>query len=229
MGKLYLVATPIGNLEDVSPRALRVLQEAHMVACEDTRHTQILLRRYGIQAKHLTSFTEFDRRRKVPQLVGQLDRGWDVALVSDAGTPALSDPGEALVQAAIAAGHEVVPIPGPNAAISALVASGMPTREFTFYGFVPKKTGARQALLREVLAAGRTAVIYESPYRVADLLADLADISPHARVALARELTKMHEEIVRGTAADLAARYASARPKGEITVVIAPAAEQEGE
>lgn len=193
-----------------------------MVACEDTRHTQILLRKHEIRAKHLTSYNEFNHRRKVGELVGQLDRGWDVALVSDAGTPALSDPGEALVAAAIAAGHDVVPLPGPAAAVAALVASGLPTREFTFVGFVPKKTGARQALLRDLLAAGRTAVIYESPYRTADLLADLAAVEPSARVAVARELTKVHEEIVRGTAAELAARYAAARPKGEVTVVIAP-------
>ena len=122
MGRLYLVATPIGNLEDVSPRALRILAEAHMIACEDTRHTQLLLRRYDIRAKHLTSYNEFNHRRKVAELVGQLGRGWDVALVSDAGTPALSDPGEQLVRAAIDAGHEVIPIPGPSAAIAALVA-----------------------------------------------------------------------------------------------------------
>jgi 16S rRNA (cytidine1402-2'-O)-methyltransferase len=227
VGKLYLVATPIGNLEDVSPRALRILQEAHMVACEDTRHTQLLLRRHEIRAKHLTSYNEFNHRKKAAELIGQLDRGWDIALVSDAGTPALSDPGEALVAAAIAAGHAVVPIPGPAAAIAALVASGLPTREFTFVGFLPKKSGARRKLLGELLAAGRTAVLYESPYRTADLLEDLAAIAPDARVAVARELTKIHEEIVRGTAADLAARYASARPKGEVTVVIAPAGEGE--
>jgi 16S rRNA (cytidine1402-2'-O)-methyltransferase len=225
VGKLYLVATPIGNLEDVSPRALRILQDAHMVACEDTRHTQILLRKHEIRAKHLTSYNEFNHRQKVGELVRMLDRAWDVALVSDAGTPGLSDPGEALVRAAIDAGHEIVPIPGPAAAIAALVASGLPTREFTFVGFVPKKTGARQKLLRELLDSGRTAVIYESPFRIGDLLADLAVVEPRARVAVARELTKMHEEIVRGTAAELAPRYASARPKGEITVVIAPPGE----
>lgn len=220
MGKLYLVATPIGNLEDVSPRALKVMAEVHLLACEDTRRTQLLLRRHGVRAKHLTSYTEFDHRRKVVELVGQLDRAWDVALVSDAGTPALSDPGEALVAAAIAAGHEVVPIPGPAAAIAALVASGLPTREFTFVGFVPKKPNARRKLLEELVAAGRTAVIYESPYRLGDLLGDLAAVAPDARVAVARELTKVHEEIVRGTAAEMAARYASVRPKGEITVVV---------
>ena len=223
MGTLFLVATPIGNLEDVSPRALRVLQEVHMVACEDTRHTQILLRRHEIRAKHLTSYTEFSHRRQVSILVGQLDRGWDVALVSDAGTPALSDPGEALVAAAIAAGHTVTPIPGPNAAIAALVASGLPTREFTFLGFVSKKSGQRRKVLAPLLAEGRTVVIYESPYRTADLLADLAAIAPDARVVVARELTKSHETFVRGTAAELAARYAAERPKGEVTVVIAPA------
>ncbi len=222
MGRLYLVATPIGNLEDASARALRILGEVHMVACEDTRHTQILLRRHGVTAKHLTSYTEFDHRKKAAQLVGQMDRGWDVALVTDAGTPGLSDPGEALVAAAIAAGHDVVPVPGPAAAISALVASGLPTREFTFVGFVPKKSGARRRLLRGLLDAGRTAVVYESPYRLADLLADLAAVESRARVAVARELTKVHEEIVRGDARTLAARYAAAAPKGEITVAIAP-------
>ena len=223
MGTLYLVATPIGNLEDVSARALRVLQEVHMVACEDTRHTQILLRRHEIRAKHLTAYTEFNHKRQVGILVGQLDRGWDVALVSDAGTPALSDPGEALVAAAIVAGHTVTPVPGPNAAIAALVASGLPTRAFTFLGFVSKKSGQRRKVLAPLLAEGRTIVIYESPYRTGDLLADLAAIAPDARVVVARELTKIHETFVRGTAAELWARYASERPKGEVTVVIAPA------
>jgi 16S rRNA (cytidine1402-2'-O)-methyltransferase len=223
MATLYLVATPIGNLEDVSPRALRTLQEVHMVACEDTRHTQILLRRHEIRAKHLTSYTEFNHKRQVAILVGQLDRGWDVALVSDAGTPALSDPGEALVSAAIAAGHTVTPIPGANAAIAALVASGLPTRAFTFLGFLPKKTGQRHKLLAGLITEGRTIVVYESPYRTGDLLADVAALAPEARVVVARELTKVHEEFVRGTARDLAARYASERPKGEVTVVIASA------
>src|SRR5919197_855723 len=209
MGKLYLVATPIGNLEDVSPRALRVLQEAHMVACEDTRHTQILLRKYDIRAKHLTSYTEFNHRRKGAELVGQLGRGWDVALVTDAGTPGLSDPGEQLVRAAIDAGQEVVPVPGPAAAIAALVASGLPTREFTFVGFVEK-----------ILGEGRTIVLYESPYRVADLLADLAAVAPDARVVVARELTKMYEEFRRGTATELAAHYAEHAAKGEVTIVV---------
>ncbi len=195
-----------------------------MVACEDTRHTQILLRRYDIRAKHLTSYTEFNHGRQVGVLVGQLDRGWDVALVSDAGTPALSDPGEALVAAAVVAGHEVVAIPGPNAAISALVASGLPTREFTFLGFLPKKSGERQRRLAGLLAEGRTVVAYESPHRIAAALEDLAAVAPGARVAVARELTKLHEEIVRGTASELAARYAAHRQRGEITLVIAPAA-----
>ncbi|HYY55380.1 MAG TPA: 16S rRNA (cytidine(1402)-2'-O)-methyltransferase [Candidatus Dormibacteraeota bacterium] len=225
-GTLFLVATPIGNLEDVSPRALKVLQEVHMVACEDTRHTQILLRRYDIRAKHLTSYTEFNHRQKVRELVGQLDRGWDVALVSDAGTPALSDPGEQLVRAAVAAGHDVVPIPGPNAAVSALVASGLPTREFTFVGFVPKKSGERRRLFEQLIAAGRTVVLYESPYRTADALADLAAVAPDARTAVARELTKVHEEVVRGSASELAERYAAETVKGEVTIVFAPAAER---
>ena len=228
MGILYLVATPIGNLEDISPRALRVLQEVHMVACEDTRHTQILLRRHEIQAKHLTSYTEFNHKRQVGVLVGQLDRGWDVALVSDAGTPALSDPGEALVAAAVAAGHTVTPIPGANAAISALVASGLPTRAFTFLGFLSKKTKRRRETLAALLAEGRTIVVYESPYRTGDLLEDLAALAPDARVVVARELTKIHETFVRGTATELAARYASERPKGEVTVVIAPASRDPG-
>ena len=223
VGTLYLVATPIGNLEDVSGRALKILQDVHMVACEDTRHTQILLRRHEIRAKHLTSYTDFNHKRQVGVLVGQLDRGWDVALVSDAGTPALSDPGEALVAAAIAAGHTVTPIPGPTAAIAALVASGLPTRAFTFIGFPPKKAGQRHTLLGALIGEGRTIVLYESPYRTGDLLAAVASIAPEARVVVARELTKVHETFVRGTAHDLAARYAAERPKGEVTVVIAPA------
>src|SRR2546428_2410199 len=223
MGKLYLVATPIGNLDDVSKRALQVLQDVHMVACEDTRHTQILLRRYEIRAKPLTSYPESTPRRKVAELVGQLGRGWDVALVTDAGTPGLSDPGEQLVRAAIDAGHDIVPIPGPAAAIAALVASGLPTREFTFVGFVEKKSGPRRRVLERLLDEGRTVVIYESPYRVADLLADLAAIAPDARVVVARELTKLHEELVRGSASELAARFEKAPAKGEVTVVIAPA------
>jgi len=223
VGKLYLVATPIGNLEDVSQRALKILQEVHMVACEDTRHTQLLLRRHEIRAKHLTAYNEFNHKRQVPILIGQLGRGWDVALVTDAGTPGLSDPGEQLVRAAVEAGHEVVPIPGPAAAIAALVASGLPTREFTFVGFVDKKSGPRRRMLERLITEGRTAVLYESPYRVADLLADLAAVAPDARVAVARELTKMYEEIVRGTAAEVAARYAEKGPKGEVTVVFAPA------
>jgi 16S rRNA (cytidine1402-2'-O)-methyltransferase len=194
-----------------------------MVACEDTRHTQLLLRKHNIRAKHLTSYTEFNHRRKSAELIGQMERGWDVALVSDAGTPGLSDPGEQLVVAVITAGHDVVPVPGPAAAIAALVASGLPTREFTFVGFPEKKTGARRRELAELLSEGRTVVIYESPYRIGDLLADLAAIAPDARVAVAREITKLHEEIVRGTAPALAAHYASERPKGEITVVVAPA------
>ena len=193
-----------------------------MVACEDTRHTQVLLRRHEIRAKHLTSYTEFNHKRKVAELVGQLDRGWDVALVTDAGTPGLSDPGEQLVRAAIAAGHEVVAIPGPAAAIAALVTSGLPTREFTFVGFIEKKSGPRRRKLEALVAEGRTIVIYESPYRLGDLLADLAAVAPEARVAVSRELTKMHEEVVRGTATELAQRYAQIAPKGEVTVVIAP-------
>jgi len=158
----------------------------------------------------------------VAELVGQLGRGWDVALVTDAGTPGLSDPGEQLVRAAIDAGHEVVAIPGPAAAIAALVTSGLPTREFTFVGFIEKKSGPRRRKLEALVAARRTIVIYESPYRVGDLLADLAAVSPDARVAVSRELTKLHEEVVRGTATELAQRYAETAPKGEVTVVIAP-------
>src|SRR5512132_1149170 len=192
-----------------------------MVACEDTRHTQLLLRRHDIRAKHLTSYTEFNHKRKVAQLVVQLGRGWDVALVTDAGTPGLSDPGEQLVRAAIDAGHDVVAIPGPAAAIAALVTSGLPTREFTFIGFVEKKSGPRRRLLERLIAEGRTVVLYESPFRVADLLADLAAIAPAASVVVARELTKIHEELVRGTAAALAARFAEKAPKGEVTIVFA--------
>ena len=221
-GRLVVCPTPIGNLEDVTLRVLSALREADVVACEDTRRTRTLLARYGVSAP-LVSYHEHNEQRRSAELVSRMQAGETVALVSDAGTPALSDPGEALVAAAIAAGHTVTPIPGPNAAIAALVASGLPTRAFTFLGFVPKKTGQRQRLLAGLIAEGRTIVVYESPYRTGDLLADVAALAPDARVVVARELTKVHETFVRGTAQDLAARYAAERPKGEVTVVIAPA------
>jgi len=221
-GTLYVVATPLGHLEDVTLRAIRVLGEVALVACEDTRRTATLLRAHGVKTA-TTSYFEHNERFKGVKILEALRAGRDVALVSDAGTPALSDPGEQLVRAAIAAGHEVVSIPGPAAAIAALVASGLPTREFTFVGFVEKKSGPRRRLLERLIAEGRTVVLYESPYRVADLLADLAAVAPGAPVVVARELTKIHEELVRGTASELAARFAEKAPKGEVTVVFARA------
>ena len=220
MGKLYLVATPIGNLEDVSPRALRVLQEVHMVACEDTRHTQLLLRRYEIRAKHLTSFTEFNSRRQVPILVGQLDRGWDVALVSDAGTPGISDPGFLLVRQAREAGIPVVPVPGPSAVVAALSAAGVPADRFVFAGFLPVKPGRRFSALMALREVEMTVVCYESPHRLLASLEAVAAVFGEVPMVLARELTKQFEEIVEGTPQALSERFAGGPIRGEFTLII---------
>jgi 16S rRNA (cytidine1402-2'-O)-methyltransferase len=217
-GRLVVCPTPIGNLEDVTLRVLSALREADVVACEDTRRTRILLDRYGVKAK-LVSYHEHNEQARSAELVGRMREGAVVALVSDAGMPLVSDPGYVLVRACVAAGLPVEVLPGPSAAITALVASGLPADEWHFHGFLPRKKGE----LREVLSgAGGTLVAFESPRRVPTTLALLAELDPAREVAVCRELTKLHEEIVRGTAAELAARYASAPPKGEVVLVVAP-------
>ena len=218
MGTLHLVATPIGNLEDVTLRALRVLREAELVLAEDTRHTRVLLDRHGIAAE-LLSLHAHNERRRSEQALAALARGADVALVSDAGTPLVSDPGERLVRAAIDAGHAVSAVPGPSAVLAALCASGLATGAFSFLGFPPRRAGERKALFASLRDRAETLVLFESPRRVAATLAELAGALGERRACVARELTKLHEEFARGTLAELAARFA-AGARGELTLVV---------
>jgi 16S rRNA (cytidine1402-2'-O)-methyltransferase len=219
-GVLYIVSTPIGNLEDITLRALRVLKGADLVAAEDTRHTGNLLRHFGIETP-LCSFYSHNQDRRVPEIVARLLDGRSVALVADAGTPGISDPAVSLVRASIDAGITVVPIPGPAALVAALVASGLDTHEFTFIGFLPAKPGRRRRALEALAAEPRTVVLYESPHRIQKVLVELAETFGERPAALGRELTKLHEEFERGTLAELAARYAEKKPRGEYVIVIA--------
>jgi 16S rRNA (cytidine1402-2'-O)-methyltransferase len=223
MGTLYVVGTPIGNLEDLSPRALRVLREVTLVAAEDTRKTGALFSRFDIHAP-LTSYFEHNKLTKLEAILDALARG-DVALVSEAGMPGLSDPGYELIRAAIQSGFPVVPIPGPVAAITALVASGLPTDSFTFLGFLPRKASERRRALQEVAAEQRTLVLYEAPHRLAECLADIESILGDRPIAVARELTKLHEEIYRGTVHGAREHFGD-EVRGEVTLVLGGAAEE---
>ncbi|MGA3226927.1 MAG: 16S rRNA (cytidine(1402)-2'-O)-methyltransferase [Acidobacteriaceae bacterium] len=220
---LYLVATPIGNLEDITLRALRVLKEVDRIACEDTRQTQKLLNHFAISTPSI-SFHEHNEQARTVELIALLQQGGRVAVVSDAGTPAFSDPGLELVRAAVAAGVRVIPIPGANAALSALVASGIDTDRFLYVGFLPAKPGARRTELETLAAArpGLTLVIYEAPHRILETLADVAAVwGDSARVVVARELTKLHEELLRGTAKEIRLELAAReRVRGEIVLLI---------
>jgi 16S rRNA (cytidine1402-2'-O)-methyltransferase len=222
-GTLYLVATPLGNLEDITYRAVRILRECDLIACEDTRQTRKLLDHYGV-ARPLLSYHEHNEAGRAAELAGRLRAGASIALVSDAGTPLLADPGFRLVRAAIDAGAAVVPIPGPSAAIAALAASGLAPVPFRFLGFLPPKSGQRARLLESLRDAPETLVFYEAPHRILDTLADLDRILPRRPVVVARELTKIHEEFLRGTPRALLDTL-SARPavKGEITLLVGKA------
>lgn len=221
-GTLYLVATPIGNLEDITLRALRVLRECDVVAAEDTRHTGRLLKHFGI-SKPLLSCFQFNEARRSEEIIERLRRGEKVALVTDAGSPGISDPGERVVKAAVAAGLRVEPVPGPSAVIAALTASGLPTDEFHFIGFLPHKSGQRRARLESLQSMSATLVLYESPYRVQKLLGELQEVFPERTIVLARELTKKFEEFLRGKPAELLALAQTRALKGEFVVMIAPA------
>jgi 16S rRNA (cytidine1402-2'-O)-methyltransferase len=223
---LYLVATPIGNLEDISLRALRILKSAGRIACEDTRQTQKLLNHYQIATPTLSLHQHNERERAI-ELVEDLKAGQCIALVSDAGTPGISDPGSWLTQAAIAAGIPVYPIPGANAAVSALIASGLSTSNFQFLGFLPERAGARRTRLEELSQApgndaARTLIFYEAPHRILETLTDLESVwGANLRVVVARELTKLHEEFLRGTVAEIKANLtARDRIRGEITLLV---------
>ena len=223
MPVLYLVGTPIGNLEDITLRAIRILKEVALIAAEDTRTTGRLLQHYDIKTP-LTSYHEYTKPERIEQLVTQLANE-DVALVSDAGMPGLSDPGYRLVQAAIEQGIKVVPIPGPSAAVSALISSGLPTDSFLFLGFLPRQKKARRSALTEVAALPYTLVLYEAPHRLLALLADIGDILGARQVVIGRELTKLYEEIWRGTVLEAADYFGQDKVRGEVTVVIAGAEE----
>ena len=222
MATLYLVSTPIGNLDDLSARAAETLRSVRRILAEDTRRSRILTDRVGASAP-LVSVHAHNEAERAERVIEWLDAGEDLALVTDAGTPLVSDPGGRLVAAVVDAGHDVVPIPGPSAPIAALVASGLPAERFTFLGFLERKGKAREGDLARVADSDVTVVLFESPQRLVRLLADLAErCGPDRRVAVARELTKLHEEVRRGTLSDVAGYYEERPPKGEVTVVVAP-------
>ncbi len=226
-GALFLVGTPIGNLEDITLRALRTLKEVDLIACEDTRQTQKLLNHYGIE-KRTVSYHEHNELERAPELIVHLENGENVAVVSDAGMPGVSDPGFRLVGLAVRHHIRVVPIPGASAFLSALVASGLPTDSFRFGGFLPAKSGARRSLLESSRTSPRTLIFYEAPHRLLETMQDVVDIfGPARRVVMAREVTKLHEEFLRGRADDVLAELKDrADIKGEITLLIAKADEQ---
>jgi len=215
---LYLVATPIGNLEDITLRALRTLKECDVIAAEDTRHTGRLLKHFEI-SKPLISYFQFNEAKRSEQIIERLRRGEKVALVTDAGTPGISDPGERVVKAVIAAGLRVESVPGPCALVAALTASGLSTDEFHFIGFLPHKSGQRRTQLEHLKTVPGTLVLYESPYRIEKLLIELKEFFPDRRIVLARELTKKFEELLRGTPAELITQIGTRTLKGEFVVV----------
>ncbi|MBI2845947.1 MAG: 16S rRNA (cytidine(1402)-2'-O)-methyltransferase [Chloroflexi bacterium] len=224
MGTLYLVATPIGNLEDITLRALRILKQVALIAAEDTRRTKILLDHYQIKTP-MTSYFEHNKLTKLPRIMQALQEG-DVALVSEAGMPGISDPGYELVKAALDAGYAVVPLPGPSAVTAALAASGLPTDSFLFLGFLPRKKGERRQVLQSVVAESHTLVAFEAPHRIVESLGDIVDILGDRKIALAREVTKIHEEIQRGTVSKILAYFQRTEPRGEFTIILAGAEPQ---
>jgi 16S rRNA (cytidine1402-2'-O)-methyltransferase len=218
MSLLYLVATPIGNLEDLSFRALRILKEVPLIAAEDTRSSQKLLKHYQVETP-LTSYHDHNKEKKTGSILEHL-RENDLALISDAGTPAINDPGYYLIKAVLEAGHQVVPIPGPSAPITALSASGLPTDQFLYLGYFPRKDQARRKMLDEVKDMPWTLVILETPHRLIKSLIDMAEILGDREIVVARELTKLYEEITRGQINNVINHYSDKKPKGEITLVI---------
>lgn len=219
MGTLFIVATPIGNLEDITFRAVRILAEVDLIAAEDTRHTKILLTRYDINTP-MTSYHKFNIKAKTLHLIDLLKQGKSVALVSDAGMPGISDPGYEVVSGAVVQGIRVEPIPGPSAAITALAVSGLPTDKFVFEGFLPKKPGKKLKKLKELKSEERTTIIYESPYRLVKTLENIKEILGDRQVAVCRELTKKFEEIIRGKAGDVLEKIKERKIKGEVVLVV---------
>ena len=220
-GRLYLVATPIGNLEDITVRALRLLGEVDLIACEDTRHTAKLLRHYGIE-KPTLSYHQHNEASRAGELVQRLEQGAQIILVTDAGTPVISDPGHRLVSLCLERQIPVIPIPGPSAVIAALAASGVPAGEFLFLGFLPSRPTARRKVLQNLAKESRTVVLYEAPHRLADTLSDALNCLGRRQAVLAREMTKIHEEFLRADLAELLVRVQQQPVRGEITVLIGP-------
>jgi 16S rRNA (cytidine1402-2'-O)-methyltransferase len=220
-GCLYLVGTPIGNLEDITLRALRILKEVDLIACEDTRHTQKLLNHYDIH-KSLVSYHEHNELTRAPELLIKLEQGGKVALVSDAGMPLVSDPGYRLVTLCVRHRIPVVPVPGPAALLAALAASGLPNEEFLFAGFLPARSAERRRRLEHLRIEERTIIFYEAPHRVAECIADAQEILGNRPACLAREVTKLHEEFRRGKLSELAASLAERPARGEITLIVGP-------
>ena len=218
MGTLYLVATPIGNLEDMSPRALRVLREAKLIAAEDTRHTAKLLSHFGIAAE-TTSYFEHNKLHKLDHILGKLAEG-DVALVSDAGTPAINDPGYELVRAALASGFDVRPVPGPSAPVAALSVSGLPTDTFTFLGYLPHKAGERRKFVAQIADLPHTLLLLESPHRLIESLEDLLATFGDRPICVAREMTKLYEEFWRGSVSGALEHFRTQPVRGEFTLVV---------
>jgi 16S rRNA (cytidine1402-2'-O)-methyltransferase len=221
MGNLYLVATPIGNLEDITYRAVRILGEVELIAAEDTRHSSKLLDRYGIKTPRVSYF-EHNKIARLDRILAALAAG-DVALISDAGTPGLSDPGYELVLAALDAGHRVIPVPGPSAILAALAASGQPTDRFSFFGYLPRKEGARRAALKEMAGRKETVVFFETPHRLAETLQDMKEILGEGTpLSVCREMTKQYEEFLRGTIGTAEAHFRAVEPRGEFTLILNP-------
>jgi len=218
-GAFYIVSTPIGNMDDLSVRARECLKTVDLIACEDTRHTGLLLSRLGIKKK-LVSYNDINALRRLPLLLDNLEHGKDIALVSDAGTPGVSDPAYRIVRAALDAGFKVLSIPGPSAVLSALVVSGLPLDRFVFEGFLPQKKSARAARLELLKSESRTIVLFESPHRIISLLETVLDIMGNRELSVSRELTKLHEETVRGSAESVLTQLKNSKPRGEYTVVI---------
>jgi len=222
-GCLYLVGTPIGNLEDITLRAIRILKEADQIACEDTRHTQKLLSHYNIH-KPLVSYHEHNEMTRAPELVLALEQGAKIALVSDAGTPLVSDPGHRLVSLCLRHQISIVPIPGPSALLASLSASGLPNEEFLFVGFLPARTGERRRALERLRIEDRTIILYEAPHRIAECVADAREVLGDRAACLAREVTKIHEEFRRGKLSQLSTSLQETPARGEITLLIGPEA-----
>ena len=218
-GTLYLVATPIGNLSDVSARAIETLKNVEVIACEDTRHTQKLLNHLGVRVKTV-SYHEHNEAERAGELLKTLSEGGSVAVVSDAGTPGINDPGSSIIHSAIFHGINVVPIPGPTAFVSAVIGSGMPTDTILFAGFLPSRRSERRRRLEELRSIPATIAVFETPHRIAASLADCLDVLGDRKAALARELTKLHEEFLRGTISQLISAISSAKPRGEFVLVI---------